>query len=158
MASDFRIKERLPELTEQIVLTYTKDDRINHLGHCPLPSYDAVVSILDDLKDIIYPGFRRRVGLHAGNITYHVGSLVDSLHDKLTTQIARALRHDDRVRGLHKDCESEVDYEAKGQAMAVELLKRIPMLRKVLATDVQAAFEGDPACQTVDEVIFCYPA
>ncbi len=157
MASDYRIKERLPDLTEAIVQTYTKDDHINHLGHCPLPSYDAVISILDDLKDIIYPGFRRRVGLHLGNITYHVGSLVDALHDKLTTQIARALRHDDRVRGLHQDCESEVDYEAKGQAMAVELLRRIPQLRQVLATDVQAAFEGDPACQTVDEVIFCYP-
>jgi serine O-acetyltransferase len=157
MASDFRIKERLPELTEEIVRTYTKDDKINHLGHCPLPSYDAVVSILDDLKDIIYPGFRRRVGLHSGNITYHVGSLVDALHDKLTTQIARALRHDDRVRNSQKDCESEIDYEAKGQAMAVELLRLLPKIRKILSTDVQAAFDGDPACHTVDEIIFCYP-
>ncbi|GAA5505279.1 serine O-acetyltransferase EpsC [Novipirellula caenicola] len=157
MSSDFRLKEQLPELTEQIVATYTPDDAINHLGHCPLPSYTAVVEILLDLKDVLYPGYRRKTGLHAGNVRYHVGSLIDSLHDQLTTQIARALRHEHRVQKKHMDCESDIDFEAKGQAMAIELLKRIPELRRILATDVQAAYDGDPACQTSDEVVFCYP-
>lgn len=157
MASDLRLKEQLPELTESIVATYTADDAINHLGHCALPSYSVVADILMELKDILYPGYRRKVGLHEGNIRYHVGGLIDSLHDQLTTQIARALRHEDRVQENHQDCESEIDFEAKGQAMAIELLKRIPNLRRTLATDVQAAFDGDPACQTTDEVVFCYP-
>ncbi len=157
MASDFRLKEQLPELTEEIVATYTPDDAINHLGHCALPSYTVVAEILLELKDILYPGYRRKVGLHQGNIRYHVGGLIDSLHDQLTTQIARALRHEDRVQKQLGDCDSEVDYEAKGQAMAIELLKRIPELRRTLGTDVQAAYDGDPACQTTDEVVFCYP-
>jgi serine O-acetyltransferase len=154
VASDFRLKEQLPELTEQIVGTYTPEDSINHLGHRPLPSYKGVAEILLNLKDILYPGYRRKVGLHLGNIRYHVGSLVDLLHDQLTTEIARALRHDDRVQQSHSDCESDVDFEAKGQTMAIELLKRIPELRITLATDVQAAYEGDPACHTTDEVVF----
>jgi len=157
VASDFRLKEQLPELTEQIVATYTPEDSINHLGHCPLPSFKGVAEILLNLKDILYPGYRRKVGLHLGNIRYHVGSLVDQLHDQLTTEIARALRHDDRVQQSHSDCESDIDFEAKRQAMAIELLKRIPHLRTTLATDVQAAYEGDPACHTTDEVVFCYP-
>ncbi len=157
MASDVRLKEQLPTLTEEIVATYTKDDAINHLGHCELPSYSDVVNILLDLKDILYPGYRRKVGLHEGNIRYHVGGLIDSLHDQLTVQIARALRHEDRVEQNHNDCESDVDFEAKGQAMAIELLKSIPSLRRVLANDVQAAYDGDPACRTTDEVVFCYP-
>lgn len=157
MASDVRLKEQLPQLTESIVDTYTPDDAINHLGHCALPNYSVVADILLDLKDVLYPGYRRKVGLHQGNIHYHVGGLIDSLHDNLTTQIARALRHEDRVRHNHSDCESDIDYEAKGQSMAIELLKRIPELRRVLATDVQAAYDGDPACQTTDEVVFCYP-
>lgn len=157
MASDLRLKEQLPDLTEQILKTYTPDDKVNHLGHCPLPSYDAIVGIVEDLKDILYPGFRRRTGLHSGNIQYHVGGLVDRLHDSMTTQIGRALQHDDRVRKNHGDCETQVDYEAKGQAMAVEMLKRVPSLRKLLATDVQAAYDGDPAAHSLDEIIFCYP-
>ncbi len=157
MASDFRLKEQLPRLTEAIVATYTNDDSLNHLGHCALPSYTAVVDILLDLKDVLYPGYRRKTGLHSGNIQYYVGGLIDSLHDSLTAQIARALQHEDRVKHNHNDCESEIDFEAKGQAMAIEMLKRIPDLRRILATDVRAAFDGDPACQTTDEIVFCYP-
>ncbi len=157
MASDVRLKEQLPQLTSKIVASYTPDDRINHLGHCPLPKYDVVVSILDDLKDIIYPGFRRREGLHIGNVTYHVGNLIDGLHDKLTMQIARALQHDDRVKDRASDCAEAVDYEAKGQAIAIRFLEELPRIRSILATDVEAAYEGDPAVSSRDEVVFCYP-
>jgi serine O-acetyltransferase len=157
VASDFRLKEQLPKLTEEIVASYTPEDAINHLGHCALPSYTGVIDILLNLKDVLYPGYRRKVGLHAGNIHYHVGGLIDTLHDQLTTEIARALRHEHRVQQNHQDCEGELDFEAKGQAMAIELLKRIPAIRRTLATDVQAAYDGDPACHTTDEVVFCYP-
>jgi serine O-acetyltransferase len=158
MASDFRLKEQLPDLTEQIVDTYTEVGTINHLGHLPLPRYEAVISALDDLREILYPGYRRREGLHIGNVTYHVGDLIDGLHDKLTTQIARALRHEDLVIKAAGDVEeSHEDYDARGQDLAIQFLQRIPQLRHVLATDVQAAFDGDPACKSRDEVIFCYP-
>lgn len=156
MASDFRLKEQLPELTDRIVETYTKIGTINHLGHCPLPNYEVVETMLDDLKDIIFPGYRRREGLHIGNVTYHVGDLIDGLHDKMTIQIGRALRHGDRLDGDVSD-ECPPDYEARGQAFAIEFLEQIPRLRETLATDVVAAYQGDPACKNLDEVIFCYP-
>ena len=159
MATDFRLKEQLPELTAKIVATYRDIGTINHLGHCPLPSYDVIVSVIEDLKEIIYPGFRKRQGLHQGNITYHVGHLIDVLHDRLTTQIARALQHEARVvQSLEcGDDPEQVDFEAMGQAIAIDFLKKLPDVRGVLATDVQAAYDGDPACRNVDEVIFCYP-
>ena len=93
MATDLRIKEQLPELTRRIVETYQDVPTIHYLGHCPLPNYEAIISVCEDLKEILYPGYRRRENLHLGNVTYHVGDLVDGLHDKLTTQISRALRH-----------------------------------------------------------------
>ena len=89
-----------------------------------------------------------------GNVTYHVGDLIDGLHDKLTQQIARAIRHD---AGVTHECETETDFEAMAQTMAIQFLERIPELRILLATDVDAAFSGDPSVHTVDEVIFCYP-
>lgn len=157
MASDLRLKEQLPKLTDRIVKTYSEIGTINHLGHCPLPSFEVIVSVIDDLREIIFPGYRRREGLHSGNIAYHVGSLIDNLHDKLTTQIGRALRHDDRHAKDLDPCEEPVDYEAKGQAIAIKYLDCLPQMRELLATDVQAAYDGDPACRNLDEVIFCYP-
>ncbi len=154
MASDFRLKEQLPELTERIVQTYSEVSTINHLGHCPLPKLDVIVGCCEDLKEIIYPGFRRREGLHLGNVTYHVGELIDGLHDKLTLQIGRALRHD---AGATEMCSEDRDFEALGQAKAIQFLEQIPELRKALALDVTAAYEGDPAVKNLDEVIFCYP-
>src|SRR5947209_7855399 len=64
MATDVRLKEQLPELTERILATYGECGRIHHLGHTPLPSYEAVIGILDDLREILYPGFGRRQNLH----------------------------------------------------------------------------------------------
>ncbi|MEX0676278.1 MAG: serine O-acetyltransferase EpsC [Pirellulales bacterium] len=154
MASDLRRKEQLPELTNRIVETYAKLKSISHLGHCPLPNYKVIVSAIEDLKEIIYPGYRRREGLHSGNVTYHVGDLIDGLHDKLTTQIGRALRHD---AGPSGDCRPDDDFEALGQAKAIQFLEKLPELREVLELDVRAAHAGDPAVKTLDEIIFCYP-
>jgi serine O-acetyltransferase len=154
MATDLRLKDLLPELTDRLLRTYSEVGKINHLGHCPLPNYDAVVGIVEDLKEILYPGYRRREGLHLGNVLYHVGDLVDGLHDKLTTQIGRALRHDARRTGGNLE---DTDFEALGQAKAVQFLDQLPDLRRTLATDVQAAFDGDPASANLDEIIFCYP-
>ena len=157
MASDTRLKERLPELTERIVATYRDiGGAIHHLGHCPLPNYEAVVGCIEDLKEIIYPGYRRREGLHLGNVTYHVGDLIEGLHDKLTTQIGRALRHEAGAT-RRPACDDDADYEALGQAKAIDFLDQIHTLRKQLALDVHAAYEGDPAVNGPDEVIFCYP-
>lgn len=153
MASDFHLKGQLPKLTDRIVKTYTEVGTINHLGHCPLPSYDVTIEVIEDLKEILYPGYRRREGLHIGNVVYHVGDLIDSLHDKLTTQIARAFQH----VAATAECDDGTDFEAKGQAAAIAFLEKLPELRAVLAKDVQAAFQGDPAVRDVDEVIFCYP-
>jgi len=159
MASDVRLKEQLPELTKKIVETYSSCDKISHLGHLPLPNYEAVIDILEDLKEVIYPGYRRREGLHLANVTYHVGDLIDKLHDKLTMQIARALRHEacrcgELAETLYDD---SPDFEALAQLKAITFLEKLPELRETLSADVQAAFDGDPATSNLDEIIFCYP-
>jgi len=151
MATDIRLKESLPALTDRIVESYEECGGINHLGHSPLPSYREVVEILGDLREILYPGYGRRQNLHFGNVGYHVGDLIDSLHDRLTIQIARALRHDCKSKDL------ETDFEADAQVMAVRLLESLPELSRTLADDVRAAYDGDPAAKNLDEIIFCYP-
>jgi len=157
MATDIRLKDRLPELTDRIVDTYQEIETTNHLGHCPLPSIEAVIGIADDLKEILFPGYRKRQNLHFGNVTYYVGDLIDGLHDRLTQQIARALRHDFRRRNQLNCGEVQPDFEAVGQEKTIQFLQTLPAIRRTLATDVQAAFDGDPAAGSLDEIIFCYP-
>jgi len=151
MATDVRLKEALPALTERVVETYEECGGVHHLGHSPLPSYKEVVEVLTDLREIFYPGYGRRQNLHMGNVGYHVGAIIDSLHDRITQQVTRALRHDCRARDLERD------FEAEAQLVAIKLLESIPDLRAVLSEDVQAAFDGDPAAKNLDEVLFCYP-
>jgi serine O-acetyltransferase len=151
MATDIRLKGMLPALTDRIVETYEECGGVNHLGHSPLPSYREIVEVLGDLREILYPGYGRRQNLHMGNVGYHVGDLIDGLHDRLTVQIARALRHDCKAKDM------ETDFEAEAQLITIRLLESIPDLRKTLVEDVHAAFDGDPAAKNLDEILFCYP-
>ncbi len=151
MATDLRLKEGLPALTERIVETYEECGPINHLGHSPLPSYKVVTEILGDIREILFPGYGRRQDLHMGNVAYHVGDLVHSLHDRLTEQIARAFRHDCKAKEL------ETDFEGDAQLIAIRILESLIDLRAVLADDVRAAYDGDPAAKNLDEILFCYP-
>jgi serine O-acetyltransferase len=151
MATDIRLKEGLTEITDALVATYTECNHISHLGHKPLPSREAIADILADLLDILYPGYVRRQNLHLGNVEYHVGDVIDGLHDKLTQQIVRALRHecDDR--------NAEPDLEALAQQKTIGLMRRLPSIRALLELDVESAFLGDPAAKSHHEIIFCYP-
>lgn len=154
MASDSRRREQLPRLTETLVEKYKHVRSINHLGHCPLPNPEAVAGIINDLKEVLFPGYQRREGLHAGNVIYHVGDLVDSLYDRLTRQVARALRHE----GSNCDeAGAPIDFEARGQEVAIAFLEQLPALHEQLSLDVKAAFDGDPAALNLDEIILSYP-
>ena len=147
-------KQQLPGLTNQIINTYEDLGTINHLDHIPLPQLDKIIEILNDFKEVLYPGYRRRQGLHGGNVSYYVGNLVDRIFNELSIQIARALQHEDMVFESRGEWNS---YLEQGEQLTLKLLERLPEIRRVLATDVQAAYDGDPACKSLDEVIFCYP-
>jgi serine O-acetyltransferase len=151
MSTDFALKVPLASITQRIVETYSECGAIHHLGHCPLPSYREIVDILADLREILYPGYGRRQNLNRANVAEHVGSLVDSLHDRLTEQIARAFRYDCEAG------ENGANPLAKAEGTVIRFLDEISELRRTLAQDVQAAFDGDPAAKGLDEIIFCYP-
>ena len=123
-------KKSLPDLTDRIVETYVELGTINHLGHCPLPNYETIIAATEDLKEILYPGYRRRDGLHLGNVTYHVGDLIDRLHDRLTIADrpgALPRRGQEHARATRN---SESDFEALGQAKAIAFLEQLPELRE----------------------------
>ena len=148
--------ERLAQLTNAIIDTYHLEGSVHHLGYCALPSYKAIIEIVEDLKDIIFPGYRRREKLHFGNVFYHIGQLIDSLNERLTNQISRAMCHD---RGLSVACtpQQRQGLEDEGAEKALAFLAQLPAIRVKLMYDIEAAYKGDPACKSFDEAVFCYP-
>ena len=152
MATDPRLKEAPARTDRRIVGRYEECGAVNHLGHSPLPSYREVVDILGDLREILYPGYGRRQNLHMGNVLYHVGDLIDSLHDRLTLQITRAFRHDCKASDL------ETDFEGRGPADCRRSAPGVARHRRTSWPTTSAPpYDGDPAAKGLDEILFCYP-
>lgn len=122
---------------------------IHHLGQCSLPSYREVVEIVKDLYEIAYPGYGRNQKLNRENALYHVGHLVDDLDNRLKIQMLRAIRNSD-------NCSEEMAAKQASE-LSLAFLETIPKVREILATDVKAAYDGDPAAKNYSEIVFCYP-
>ena len=109
MATDIRLKEALPEITEALVGTYTECSRINHLGHQPLPNREAIVEIIADLLDVLYPGYGRRQNLHISNVEFHVGDVVDTQDVCPRIDPVRERRECPREPGLRRATRERAD-------------------------------------------------
>jgi serine O-acetyltransferase len=143
----------LDRLVAGLVDSYRRPEQhLNHLG-CWLPKIETVQDIISLLKDVLFPGFRWE-GATRDNVQYRIGAALDQLYHSLSDQIERALKHP--VMG--QPCDREQPLPSKtAQEITNDFLEQLPQIREVLETDVTAAFLGDPACRSKDEVIFCYP-
>jgi serine O-acetyltransferase len=153
----FKSKSELPALTDRIVESYQETRTTHHLDHCPLPRHSTVIDAIEDLKEILYPGYGNRDRLHSSNAVYYIGNIVDRLHERLVVLCARALCHGEGVNNRECTPERQEAMEQVAHKKVLTFLEQIPDIRKRLAKDVEAAYAGDPACKSLDEVIFCYP-
>jgi len=147
-----RVKEQLPDITENIIESCYDKACYTHIDYEPIPSEGYVVDIINKLKEILFPGYFTREKIDPVNLKYYMGQSVSVLFDMLSVQIAHSIRHDCFRYDLPcNECEEQ------GQKIALNLLESIPLLRKILATDVRAVYDGDPAAKSHDEIIFSYP-
>ncbi len=155
-AVDLEIKEeyraRIPQIIDEIVESCKTVPTIAHYDTAMIPSKESVIEILEDLKDLLFPGYFRHQGFDSYSLSYHLGNLVNDVFEKLAAQIARSIRHE--CRRLHSLCTQCLE---RGQKDSMVFLQKVPMLREILAGDVQAAYDGDPAAKSLDEIIFSYP-
>lgn len=119
----------------------------------PLPSNAALAEIVELARGILFPGYFGQSKVTQDTIKYHVGVAVERFSRLLKKQVMAGL-----CFGLEKDEEVSVcDVRAKAQDITCEVVRRLPRLREILATDVEAAYNGDPAATSFGEIISCYP-
>ena len=115
-----------------------------------------VVQIIEILQEVIFPGYFGKKGLDSHSIKYHVGDSLETAYELLVVEIYRGIRHSCQLS--QSVCESVCAHcEEIAETQTIKFLEKIPDLRHALATDVRAAYEGDPASRGYDEVIFSYP-
>ena len=154
MYEHLKKRDQVREITREVLQSFgTLRPKLEHLAATPLPDKSSVIQILDDLLAVIYPGYFGRKYVENSNIEYHIGDLIDSIYARLTQEIYRSVRPECDARADHCDHCHEI---AEDQSLG--LLRKIPDLRTRLSADAQAAYDGDPAAKSIDEVIFSYPA
>ncbi len=166
MPEDFIIGQKLGQLVERIVASYDADPRTQHIDRIYLPARDEIVSLVNDLLELLYPGFIGRQRLTRHNVNFHVGDLLPRIGETAFRQIYACMCYMAERRGGGPDADGRpmppppvevAKAEEKAREVTVGFLESIPEIRKMLAGDVQAAYDGDPAALNVDEVILAYP-
>ncbi|HEY7544696.1 MAG TPA: serine acetyltransferase, partial [Blastocatellia bacterium] len=147
-------QNRLAQIMERMVASYDEAaPKIHHLDRMPLPSREDAAAIMKALEEVIYPGYYSAGGVTHQAIIYRVQERVGWLFEHLCDQITKGLHH-----MKHLDRESCQAPDQTAEECAYTFLEKLPEVRRLLAKDIQAAYDGDPAAHCIDEIILSYPA
>ncbi len=149
-------QRQLAAVVEDILESYAEQGNINHLDGSNLPSRAEVGRLLDDLLSVMFPGFLGHDEVDELSSRYFVGERVATSLRGLERVIGRAMGIQ-CAAGQRPRPRSATEVEAEARAHAIDLLEHIPIIRQLLATDVRAALDGDPAACSAPEVITSYP-
>lgn len=144
-------KETIKKVVEKLNENYRTEELFMPKKGRRLPDRACVIDIIRDLRHIIFPGYFGRDSSLELDTAYYAGYRLNHLYDALKEQIAIALQYAQAV----PEKEEEIREKAKG--VADRFFLQIPEIQKKMLKDVQAGFDGDPAAQSKEEIIFSYP-
>ena len=145
--------EFIHSVTLELVQTYQDSIGVNHSEGNNLPRETEVLAILGKLLELIYPGFGTREAYSMATLRFSVGEIISALYVELSDILQRTLNFHCR---LTESC-GECTCGQQAQAASRRLLAALPRLREIVKKDIQAAYDGDPAARSFDEVVISYP-
>ena len=140
------------DLTQNILADYTAGRPIDRIEPFNQPDRDVIIALIGKLRRIVFPGYFRDPAYHVYSAAHSLSALIEDTAYLLQKQIAIALRCGSSVTQ-----EAAADIDRQAQEMTVRFLEKIPDVRALLATDLQAFYDGDPAATSLDEIIIAYP-
>ncbi len=146
------IEVRIERVVDSILEDYQKGREIDKLDLFRHPDRDAIVEIIYKLRRIVYPGYFRDKNYRIYNAKHNLSMLIEDVTFHLTRQIGIVLQGQDKYQGWSSD---QIETEARELSLA--FFGQIPMVRSMVEKDIQAAFDGDPASYSKDEIIYSYP-
>jgi serine O-acetyltransferase len=151
------LNDRLPAVVEALAKSVLSDERMQHLNRVFLPNRDVIIESIGRLRQLIFPGYFGKQGLTSKNLPFRLGELVLELSDMLFEQVRCCLRYREAIPEQNGDDAHCEECDRQAAQIVARFFERLPSVRQMLAEDVQAAFDGDPAAHNTDETIFCYP-
>ena len=142
----------IDSMVQEICNTYEDVKGINHIEGFNLPSETEVENILLQLMEIIFPGYSGKKSLSLKSIKYNVGETLSNVYTELSDQIMRALKYNCAM----DHCDS-CDIPALTEDATKALISGLTKIRNTMKLDIAAAFDGDPAARSLDEIILSYP-
>ncbi len=140
------------KIISELIETYKGDSGINFIDVTNLPVRDKILTILESLFEILFPGYTGKRVVTLENVRFIIGDLICQVRAELTEQVELAFRHDCRLN----ECEN-CDCRQKATEVVGFLLERLPALRDLLGDDIEAAYDGDPAAKSLEEIVIGYP-
>jgi serine O-acetyltransferase len=147
------VETGLPRLVDDIIKNYQTFGGMDHLEGKDLPNKKVVIEVLEELLTVFFPGYLGNKEITKSNVKYVIGNTLTSVHTKLTGEIEKSLKY--LCRKI-KMCPEDICH-IRAQTIVKDLLEKIPKIRQLLSGDIQAAYEGDPAALSAEEVILSYP-
>lgn len=147
--SDARTEETLLRITEEMSRQTDDEKRMQPRGEGHYPSIEALREIVSLVKNIIFPDFFDRPHAAGETRQYFIGVDMVVLHDLLYREIGHALQFDNN--------REETEAEQQGYSLATQFLAKLPELKRLLYSDVQAISDNDPAVRNYAEIILSYP-
>jgi serine O-acetyltransferase len=144
--------KKLEQLVAQIVDTYKGDVGINFIDATNLPVQDKILEVLDLLFEVLFPGYTGKRAVTKSNINFVVIDILCHIYTELSTQIEKSQKYRCRM----ENCASG-DCRRLAEDATLHLLTQVPNIRQMLKGDVKAAFEGDPAAKSYEEIVISYP-
>jgi serine O-acetyltransferase len=142
----------LETLVDRITETYQGDSGINFIDAANLPVRGQIIEVLEWLFEVLFPGHTGNKAVTRSNVKYIVGDLLSQIYVALVEQVNRAYQYQCRIDNCrHCDCRS------MAEKVTEELLAELPAIRERLKGDVRAAYEGDPAAKSYEEIVMSYP-
>ena len=143
----------LPKISDRLMAAYVSCNDLQHLEGRDLPSKQRTIGILNDIMAILFPNLLGDSSLTKSNIWYFLGGTLHSLRTRLEEEIAKSLKH---VCLKEEECPTDICKE-RAQKVAEELVECLPEIKRRLSCDIQAAYDGDPAAKSLEEIILSYP-